>query len=132
MQITFLVLENFVDKVGRSFAYRVLEDAVERYQEKISTGRALGEVFENEMVGSIINLVKVSHEIYSLVFVENGLRCTINILNSPRGDFVMHNSNTDWELRYRAIGTVDEFGIIQEFEITAFDLVDGSQSPFND
>jgi hypothetical protein len=132
MQITFLSLENFVTKSGKTFHHLILENAIEKYNKQVLRGCAFGEVFLGEMKGAIVNLVEVSHNVDSITIVKNGVRITINILDTEMGKYVKANPNIDWDLRYRATGSVNEHNVIQEFNITSFDLVDGSQSPYKD
>ena len=112
---------------GRIYPKAVLQETIGKFQEKILTNCALGELeLPSKDFGSI-NCQNVSHRINEINLNEETgkIEADVEILNIPMGKVVrtLIENHTTLELAPRFFGTLNEDNTVNISDIISFDLV---------
>ena len=119
---------------GRIYESRVLQPAVEKYnEEQVKTGRAVGEL--NHPEGPTINLDKVSHLITKLEWNGSNVIGKAKILDTPMGQIVkgLLEGGVKLGVSSRGMGSLEQREGInyvgRDFQLATVDIVQDPSAP---
>lgn len=111
-----VLLEGFKDRRGRRYNREDLEKQIQ------------GKVFYGELDsnhGLDINLSRVSHSLENIRIDDDGMRCDINVLDTPLGKVVESLIDAGVELKtsIRATGLLGDDLTVSDLTLITFDLI---------
>lgn len=116
-----------LNRNGRVYPYAILKREVDKYNELVKEGSAMGEV--DHPSSPIVSLVNVSHIVTKMWWEDTTLFGEIKIADTKAGEIVkgLLKSGIKLGISSRGVGSVKNQGgkdIVQEdFELIAFDIV---------
>lgn len=116
-----------LNRNGRVYPYAILKREVDKYNELVKEGSAMGEV--DHPSSPIVSLVNVSHIVTKMWWEDTTLFGEIKIADTKAGEIVkgLLKSGIKLGISSRGVGSVKSQGgrdIVQEdFELIAFDIV---------
>lgn len=135
--ITLKIMEADVPtKNGRIYPRKVLEDALERYKEKLGPTfkfDAIGEfAFSDAPSSANLNFGSISHGIKNIRFENNDLVGEVVPLNTPQGLVLSEyiKQKVPLGLASRGYGTSSE-GVISDYSFVSIDIVSESAVSHN-
>ena len=118
---------------GRIYPMPVMEKALNKYNEQVSKGRAVGEL--NHPEGPTVNLDKVSHKINKLEFQGDDIVGEATILDTPMGQIVkgLLDGNVQFGVSTRGMGSLsqrnDTMVVNSDYILNAVDIVQDPSAP---
>jgi len=118
---------------GRRYDERILKREIEKYQDLISSNRALGELDHPD--SSVINLKNVSHLVVKTWWDGASVMAKIKVLPTPSGKILqtLVESGVKLGISSRGLGSTHQSGgvtvVDDDFQLICFDMVSEPSTP---